>query len=648
MTSLDFSYTPESLTLKVRAALDAAKARVDALAAAQERSFAGTFEELDRINADLEAETTAALFLAHCSPDQAVRDAASAAEGEAGRFDIDLSMREDLFAALKAVPAEGLTPVQGRLREKTLSAFRRAGLELEPVARARFKLLSKQLLELQIRFSKNLAEVKDFLPVTLEELRGLPEDYVSRLGRTEDGRYKVTLDYPDSLPFMANAASGEARRRLHELMYRRGVPDNVALLEEILSMRRRLAKLLGLPSYAHYVLEERMALRPEAVASFLARLRDKLSEKAAAERERLLALKRADEPAAERLDPWDVAFYHDRLLRRDYAVDEDAVAEYFPTEKVAAGMLELYEGLLGLRFTRLEDARAWHPDVRAYAVADAGRGEELGMFYLDLHPRDGKFKHAAVFPLLHGRREPDGSMRRPAGAMLVNFPRPSGGKPSLLKHGQVETFFHEFGHVMHGILSEAPYGRFSGTRVARDFVEAPSQIMENWVWDKAVLKGLSSHWETGEPLPDALIEKMLAAQRLDTGVFTLRQLAFALIDQALHGPEAVELQSTYARIYEEVTTFRTAPGTRPEASFGHLMSYAASYYGYLWSDVYSADMFSVFAAEGDVRSARVGTRYRRTVLAPGGSREEGDLVRDFLGREPREDAFLDKLGCLKV
>ncbi|MBI5594925.1 MAG: Zn-dependent oligopeptidase [Elusimicrobia bacterium] len=644
MPELDFSLTPEALTLKGRAALDAAKERVDALVASKDRSFAATFEELDRIDADLEEGTTAALFLAHCSPNRDVRDAASAAETEAGKFHIDLSMREDVYAMLKAVSGAGLTPVQARLRDKTLLSFRRAGLELEPLDRARFKLLSKQLLELQIRFSKNLSEVKDFLPVTRSELAGLPEDYIARLERTQDGLYKVTLDYPDSLPFMANASSGAARRRLHELMYQRGVPDNVALLEEILSMRRRLAKLLGLPSYAHYVLEERMARTPDAVMGFLGRLRKRLSERAVSERQRLLELKRAEEPQAARLEPWDVAYYHDRLLRSAYAVDEDAVAEYFPAEKVAAGMLELYEGLLGLRFTRLEGAKAWHPEVRAYTVEDAGSGAELGRFYLDLYPRDGKFKHAAVFPLIHGRREADGSLRRPAGAMLVNFPRPAGGKPSLLKHGQVETFFHEFGHVMHGLLSEAPYGRFSGTRVARDFVEAPSQIMENWVWDKAVLKGLSGHWHSGEPLPDALIDRMLAAQRLNTAVFTLRQLAFALIDQALHGSDAVELQGTYSRIYEEVTTFPTAPDTRPEASFGHLMSYAASYYGYLWSDVYSADMFSVFSAEGDVRSARVGARYRNTVLAPGGSRDEGDIVRDFLGREPREDSFLAKLG----
>jgi thimet oligopeptidase len=640
--NLDFNYTPDSLKEKVSAALADAKSRVDALVASEDRGFAATFEELDRIESDLETATSSATFLGHCHADKAVRDAASEMETEVGKFEIDLSTREDLYEALKAAPKEGLNPFQARLREKIVDDFRRSGLDLPGEKREEFKTLSKRLLELGIRYNKNLAEVTDFLPVTREELEGLPADYIERLEKTGDGLYKVTLDYPDSIPFMTRAKSEDARRRLHELSNRRCLPENADLLEEILGLRRRLAALMNLPSYAHYVLEDRMAKKPETVADFLSRLVGKLSPLAKEERAKLLDLKRAEHPGAERLELWDTAYYHDGMLRRDYTVDENEVSEYFPAEKVRDGMFRLYEGLFGVRYEPV-DAPVYHEEAEAYNVVDANSGEAVGRFYLDLHPRDGKFKHAAVFSLVHGRRA-NGMSRRPVSAMLVNFPRPAGGKPSLLTHDHVETFFHEFGHVMHGMLSESPYARFAGTRVARDFVEAPSQIMENWVWDKETLLSISGHWKTGAPLPGELFDRMLAAKRLNIGVFKLRQLAFGLIDQAYHGPREVSLDETYKRIYKETTDYAVLDSVRPEASFGHLISYAASYYGYMWADVFSSDMFSVFREAGDPRSSEIGGRYRKAVLAAGGSREESDTVRAFLGREPREDAFLESLG----
>ncbi len=574
-----------------------------------------------------------------------MRDAAHAAETELGRFSVDVFTRSDLYGRAKASRAEGLTPAAERLREKTLNDFRRNGLDLPPLERARLTLWRKQLLDMELAFGKNLNEVRDFLAASPADLEGLPEEFVERLGLLPEGRRKVTLDYPDSLPFMANAKRPEARQAMHALMNKRAVPANVALLEEILALRRRVAKALGYPSYAHYILEERMARTPEAVSEFLTRLRRRLEAKAAPERERLLAIKRSEVPGAERLEIWDVAYYHNKLRKTAYDLDEFEIAEYFPADRVVDGVLELYAGLFGVRFAPAAAVAAvWHPDVRVFDCSDAATGRPLGRCFLDLFPREGKFKHAAVFPLVRGRREADGSYRRPSAAMLCNFPAPAGGKPGLLKHSEVETFFHEFGHVLHNMLTEAPYSRFAGTRVARDFVEAPSQIMENWAWDRAILRAVSGHWKSGEPLPESLLDRMLEAKHLNSGIFTLRQLAVALIDQALHTAENAEPGRTYARLHEEVTTFPVPADVRPEASFGHLMSYAASYYGYLWSDVYSADMFSVFAASGDIRAPEAGLRYRRQILAPGGSRDEADLVRDFLGRDPSEDAFLKNLG----
>lgn len=643
---LDFALTPDGVRDACEEALAKAKGRLDALAAAPRGEachLSGVCEALDAILGDFEAESAAPTFLKFCSPDAAVRGAAHAVEADLERFMLDVFTRDDLYARAKASRADGLKPAAARLRERTLFDFRREGLDLPPLERARLKLWSKQLLDLELEFSKNLNEVRDFLAASPADLEGLPPEFTERLALLPDGRRKVTLDYPDSLPFMANAKRPEARRAMFELMNMRAVPENVVLLDEILALRRRIAAALGYPSYGHYILEERMARDPAAVTAFLGRLRTRLEAKASPERERLLALKRSELPGAESLDIWDVAYYHNKLKRTAYDLDEFELAEYFPAERVVAGVMELYSGLFGVRFSPAAQA-AWHADVQAFDCSDAATGKPLGRCFLDLFPRDGKYKHAAVFPLVRGRREADGSYRLPSAAMLCNFPAPAGGKPGLLKHSEVETFFHEFGHVLHNLLTESPYSRFAGTRVARDFVEAPSQIMENWAWDPAVLARISGHWKTGASLPADLAARMLEAKHLNSGIFTLRQLASSLIDQELHGSSPAEAGPTYARLHREVTTFPLPAELRPEASFGHLMSYAASYYGYLWSDVFSADMFSVFAAAGDVTSPQIGLRFRRQVLAPGGTRDESELVRDFLGRDPSEDAFLKNLG----
>ncbi|MDE2291230.1 MAG: hypothetical protein KGL53_04035, partial [Elusimicrobia bacterium] len=315
--SLDFALSPDAVREAAREAEAAARARLDALPAAPDACAA-----LDEALAELERATAAPTFLKYASADPALREAAHMAETALGRFLVDVFARADVYAAVRSAPAEGLAPAALRLREKTLAEFRRNGLDLPPLERARLTLVRKQLLDLELSFAKNLNEVRDFLAATGEDLDGLPEDYVARLERLPDGRRKVTLDYPDSLPFMANARSPQARRSLHALMYRRAVPDNVVLLEDILRLRRRVASLLGYPSYAHYVLEERMAASPETVMSFLSRLRGRLEAKAGPERERLAALKRSEEGGEGRLEAWDVSYYHTKLKRTAYEVDE--------------------------------------------------------------------------------------------------------------------------------------------------------------------------------------------------------------------------------------------------------------------------------------------------------------------------------------
>lgn len=644
---LDFSLTPGQVEARCEAAEARALASLDELAALPEekRSFEA-FVRFDFIQSDLESETASPTFLKYVSADKAVRDAGHACETRIEKLLVDVYAREDLYRTLKdsaARAAADLTGADKLLAEKTLQDFRRNGLDLPPLERARYKLLKKRLVDMELTFGKNLNEVADSLAFAREELEGLPEDYIGRLERLPDGRYKVTLDYPDYFPFMSNAKSEDARRRLDALMKNRAYPENVALLEEILPLRLRLARMLGYPTHAHYVLEERMAKSPEEVSRFLKRMRRRLARKAKPELKEMLALKRRDDPGAKGFFSWDYFFYDNLLKRTRYEVDDEKVKEYFPMEKVTEGMLDLYQRLLGVRFRRVEPAEAWHDDVARYEAADAGSGEVYGHFYMDLHPREGKYKHAAAFTLIGGRREADGSYRAPVSAMVANFNKPGADRPSLLKHDEVETYFHEFGHIMHQVLTRADHPRFAGTRVARDFVEAPSQMLENWVWKKEVLKSLSGHYRTGETLPEELLQRMIEAKNLNSGLRYLRQSAYAAVDQAYHQARREDTTETYRKLYDEITLIPLAPGTHPQASFGHLMGYAASYYGYMWSEVFSADMFSRFEKEG-VLDPALGRRYREVILEPGGGEEAGELLRRFLGRAPDETAFLKSIG----
>jgi thimet oligopeptidase len=312
-------------------------------------------------------------------------------------------------------------------------------------------------------------------------------------------------------------------------------------------------------------------------------------------------------------------------------------------------MLEAYQKLLSVRFREIPDGASWHPDVRLFEITDSAGGAPIAYFYMDLFPRAGKYSHAAAFGLITGRRLPDGTYRKPVSAIVANFDRPAAGRPSLLSHDEVETIFHEFGHVMHQTLTKARYGRFSGSNVARDFVEAPSQMLENFVWDPAVLPSLSGHYkDRSKKLPKDLMEKMIAARNADVALVNLRQLLFGIVDMSYHSSRPPsDTTALYARVMKDVSLLPMTPGTHPEASFGHLMGgYDAGYYGYLWSKVYAQDMFSVFKAAG-VMSPIVGRRYRQEILEPGSSRDEMESLKAFLGREPGEDAFLESIGLKK-
>jgi Zn-dependent oligopeptidase len=409
-----------------------------------------------------------------------------------------------------------------------------------------------------------------------------------------------------------------------------------------------VARLLGYGSWAHYKLEIKMAKEPDRVREFLDDLAAKVAPKAQADLAALLESKRAhlggDVDGAEVVDLWDWRYYTQRILKEHFDVDPFAVAEYFPLDRVLAGMFDLYQRLVGARFVRVPDAQAWHPDVQLFVVEDATTGDVVSHFYLDLHPRQGKYGHAAAFTLRGGRRLPDGSYQTPASAMVANFTKPTAGSPSLLRHSEVVTLFHEFGHILHQTLTTATYQRFAGTAVERDFVEAPSQMLEHWCWEPKVLASFARHYETGEAIPADLIDRMVAAKNVSSGIATNRQLYFGLLDMAYHGPGAQKDTDAIAAKLHAVTGFDFPDGTHFQGGFGHLFGYDAGYYGYMWSKVFGDDMYTRFETVDVDAVDAVGRDYRQLILERGGTVDGDVLVRDFLGREPETAAFLRDLG----
>lgn len=385
-----------------------------------------------------------------------------------------------------------------------------------------------------------------------------------------------------------------------------------------------------------------MAKDPESVRKFYGALLPGLTELGQTEAKAMAELL-ADDEGDRQLQIYDFRYYDTQLRKRDYGVDPMEVASYFPLESVLQGMLDLTGEVFGLRYRKIERP-VWHPDVLAYAIDDAGSGEEIAHFYMDLFPREGKYSHAAAWPLIPGRRLPDGSYQKPLAAIVANFTKPGTDRPSLLQHQEVETFFHEFGHILHQTLTKAELTKFSGTSTEGDFVEAPSQIMENWTWEADVLARFACHYRTEEPIPAELVSQLTAAKNLNIAMLTLRQAQYGLLDMWLHDEapdkdlDDIHLRST------EVSLLPPHLGTFYPASFGHLLGgYDAGYYGYMWSEVYGDDMWSRFEKEG-VTNPEVGAQYRREVLESGGSRDGIDHLRAFLEREPNNEAFLRKLG----
>jgi len=647
-----YSYTeitPEEIADGTDRVIEEARGILDeAVASKDTRTFANTLMPLDRIG-DLLAHAFARYaFMGYVHPDAGVRKAGNDAQEKLNTFGVELIFRDDLYAAVKEYAAtdeaDALEGERDRFLEFLLRDLRRAGHELDPEVRADVKEKTQRLVELGVRFQNNIDEWSDHILVTHDELDGLPRSFSESLDTDEEtGKMKVTLDYPHILPFTENAKRRDLREELSRKFNTQAVEVNRPILEEAIQIRDEIAQAFGLSSWAHYQLEERMAKTPEAISEFYESLLPPLTEQGTTDVGEMAALLK-EESGDDTVQVWDWRYYDTQQRKTDYGVDPFEVASYFPLDSVLNGMFDLVQETFGLTFEEEDASDAWHPDVRLFSIADAESGEHLAHFYLDLFPREGKFGHAAEFPLILSRRLEDGTYQNPVCAMVANFTKPTKSAPSLLQHSEVETLFHEFGHVLHQNLGRTELTRFSGTNVERDFVEAPSQIMQHWVWRPEVLKKFARHHETGEPIPDTLVDKLVEARQLNIAVHQLRQLQFGWLDQEIHKPGRSKDLVQVLKEAADISLLPHPEGTFSLSSFGHLMGgYDAAYYGYMWSEVFGDDMFSVFEEKG-ATNPEVGMAYRREVLERGGSVDADEMLRKFLGREPDNKAFLNKLG----
>jgi Zn-dependent oligopeptidase len=652
MTKPDFGYsavTTDKVEQGIDAALAEAQTILDELVAPRgERTFENTMLSIDRIADVLSKANARYAFMGYVHPEKDVRSAAKTAEEKLETFGVEMVFRGDLNTAVTEYAAteeaKALEGERARFVEFMLRDLRHAGHELSPEARARVKEKTQRLVELGVRFQENIDEWEDHILVTADELDGLPPTFAEALETDEEtGKLKVTLAYPHLIPFIENAKRRDFREELSYKFNTQAVEANRKILEEARDLRHQIAQEFGVPSWAHHRLEERMAKDPERVAAFYQDLLPPLTKQGESDLSVMGDLLAAD-IGEKQIQTWDWRFYDTQQRRTDYGVDPFEVASYFPLDAVLAGLFDLVQETFGLEFREIADPDVWHPDVRLFAIHDAESGEELAHFYLDLFPREGKYGHAAEFPLVMSRRMEDGSYQNPVCAMVANFTKPTASAPSLLQHSEVETLFHEFGHVLHQNLGRTELARFAGTSVERDFVEAPSQIMQHWVWRADVLRRFARHHETGEPIPDRLVEQLVAARQLNVAVHQLRQLQYGWWDQSMHG---IDVDLDFDTILREGARLGLMPfheGTFALASFGHLMGgYDAAYYGYMWSEVFGDDMFSRFEEEG-VTNPAVGMAYRREVLERGGSVDADEMLIAFLGRKPDNAAFLRKLG----
>ncbi len=564
-------------------------------------------------------------------PDPAVIGLAEQIELEVQAFRTDLFLDVAVFAQLGSVDGQPLDAGAQRMLDEALRDFRRAGVDCDEETRERVRALDQRLTDLGQSFDRNIRDGRRTTLVPAAALDGLPADFVAGHPPNEEGLVAITTEYPDLIPFLTFARDAGARRQVAHSFFNLAWPENDAVLGELLATRHEKATLLGYASWPDYDAETKMIGTGDAIGAFVDRITAEAD--AAGRRELATLLERAATEGEDTIDLANSRYYLEAVKREQYGVDAQEVRRYFDFGKVHDGLLDVTSMLFGLTYTPVDqaEARTWHPDVTTYDVGlghPDGTTEVLGRIHLDLHPRERKFNHAAQFDLAPGVL----NRQLPEGVLVCNLPR------GLMDHRDVVTLFHEFGHLMHHVLAgRHEWVRFSGVATEWDFVEAPSQMLEEWAWDAQVLQGFATDADN-TPIPDDLVRRMRDAEEFGRGFLARTQMFYAALAYRFHLERPEDRVARMLELYDAYSLVRPLPDTHFITSFGHLSGYTSAYYTYMWSLVIAKDLFSAFDSE-DLFAAEVATRYRDRVLAAGGSKPAAELVQDFLGRAYNTDAF---------
>jgi thimet oligopeptidase len=642
--------TPETVLRETDAGIAEAD-RLVALAVdpTQSRTFDNTLLTLSDAAAAVWIAEGRGALIGEVHPDAAIRDAADTARERIDRWRNALVQRDDVAAAVRAFAdtpdAAALPDRRRRILDLWLRDLRRAGHGLAPATRAELATLRERIVELSARFGRHLREWSESVELEADALDGLSGSFLDQLPAGGSPGSKSLPIVPSTiLPFLEQSSRRDLRELVLTKLLGKAAAENGPILDEILGLRRRIAALMGAASWSDYANELRMSGSAAAVDAFLGRVLPPLQVLATGEQAAMHALLVAD-GIDDELRAWDWLYYHERQ-RRSTGLDSSALAEHFPLEAVLDGLFALVRDVFGVAVAEVAAPGGWHPDVRGFVLSDVATGEHLGMCYVDLLARQGKSPGAWVYPLDPGLDRAGSPRRPPVQHLVMNITPAAEGAQPLLPHIDVFTLFHEFGHALEFLLQYAEMCWVNlGSWTERDFIEAPSQIMEHWAWSPEVLRRFARHHRTGAPVPEALLAPLAASRRLNIGTVMLWFVGYkAVLDQALHGPEAVDLTDAYRKAFE-VTGFPFVEGTLVPASFFHIVTatYDAGYYGYLWAEAIGDDMFTAFRS-GGIFSAEVGRRYREAVLEPGWLVPGRDRVRQFLGRDSSEAAYLERLG----
>jgi len=639
-----FETTPEAIKVtadQTMAAADAGFDKIGRLPADQVR-FHNTVGALDDIGFQIAGTMNRLYLIKETSTNAAVRDAATDAVKRLEEWSVGLDYREDVYRTVKAYAdtQPRLTGEDARLLEYAMRDYRRAGLALPKAKRDEVERLRKELTAVNTDFESNINQARKSLTFTKAELAGAPDSLLNAPGvKTGDDEFTIQVNVTwQYLAALEHVKSEDVRRRVQTERDRLAMADNGPLVGKLLALRYEIATRLGYANWADYQLEVKMAKNAPTAIAFEEKLRDGLQPKFDAELAEFRQLKAAETGDANaQIRLWDWRYYADQLRKKKYNVDSEALRKYFPMQAVLDGMF-------------LDPPYQWVGDLQLWGVTDAKTGEPLGFFYLDLYPRDGKYNHFAMFPIIDGKRLADGQYQRPVVSLVCNFTPGTDGAPPLLDHDSVETLFHEFGHAMHAILTRANFERFSGTSVPGDFVEAPSQMLENWAWDKQVLDSFAADYrDPSKKIPPEILNQLKAAKYATYGCYYRRQLSFGLMDLVLHTQITDKNTADAIPLSNKVLgeTFLPEPeGTAMITYLGHFVGYDAGYYGYAWADAIAADMATVFKqSPGGFLDVAAGRRLRTEIYSQGNSRDVNVSIEKFLGRPRSLEPFLKEIGA---